>query len=114
MIQFTSKAGGAVALLDADGRHLLQALGKEAQAARGVITPEQLPVAIAALEAAAQAQQSAHQAAVLAAEERAGRGAASAEDERHGPPVSLAQRAYPLLQLLRAAHAAGEPVLWGV
>lgn len=114
MIEFTSKAGGTVSMLAADGRQLLGVLGKDAQAARGVITPEQMGAAIAALEAAGQAQAEAHRAALAAVERRAERDERSAQDERQGAPVSTAQRAFPLIELLKRAQAAGEPVLWGV
>lgn len=113
MIEFSSKAGGSVSMLSADGARLLALLGKEAQAVRGVITPEQLPAAIAALESAGSAQAEEHRAALTALEQR------SEPAERTGPeaqeaPISLAQRAFPLIALMRRAQAAGVPVLWGI
>ena len=38
--------------------------------------------------------------------------AAAEEDEAY--PVSLAQRAFPFIEMLEAAHAAGKDVTWGV
>jgi len=35
------------------------------------------------------------------------------EDERL-PPVGLRQRLWPMIEMLRRAHAAGVPVVWGV
>lgn len=113
MIEFTSKVGGAVSLLTPDARQLLGVLGKDAAAVHGVITPAQLSAAIVALEAAGRAQADTHRAALAAREQRMARDQQTPEDEQ-GPPVSLTQRAFPLLELLRRAEAAGEPVLWGV
>jgi hypothetical protein len=56
-----------------------------------------MPAAIAALQAASAAE-----------------GAAAAADPAADPPVALRQRVWPMIEMLRRAHAAGEPVVWGV
>jgi hypothetical protein len=98
--KFRSKAAGDVIMLGPQGDRLLRLLGRE-PAAKGIIEPLAMPAAIAALEAA------------VAADEAA-RAAAGPPDERLGDPVLLRQRVWPLVEMLRRAHAADEPVVWGV
>lgn len=106
MVRFSSKASGDVSMLDAHAHRLLSILGKP-EAARGVITVEQLPEAIARLDAAI-------------AQEASVREQADDDDERDDDgksdedDVSLAQRAYPLLDMLRRAQARGVDVVWGL
>ena len=89
---FRSKAGADVLMLDAHADAVLQALGREA-AAEGIFLPEQIPAALAAFARLAQP-------------------AAEAEEEGAEPAPGLAQRAWPLLELLRAGHHAARPVTW--
>lgn len=101
---FKSKAAGDVIMLAAVADGLLGIIGKEA-APRGIIEPAAMPAAIAALQAA------------IAEEGGADARSASDQDEpdAHAPrAVSLGARAWPLIEMLREAHAAGEPVVWGV
>lgn len=98
--KFRSKAAGDVIMLGPQGDRLLRLLGRE-PATKGIIEPLAMPAAIAALEAA------------VAADEAA-RAAAGPADERLGDPVVLRQRVWPLVEMLRRAHAADEPVVWGV
>ncbi|WP_425259352.1 DUF1840 domain-containing protein [Rubrivivax sp. RP6-9] len=106
---FQSRATGDVTLLQPDGDALLRLIGRE-PAARGILEPPALP---AALEAIARA---------VAEEER--RTAGDTPGARGGlpddlaeaaeTPVTLRQRTWPLVQMLRSAHAATTPVVWGV
>jgi hypothetical protein len=104
MIKFSSKSSGDFQMLDAHGNALLALIGK-GPAPRGVITPEQIPAAIAKISAASAADQADSKRHAKAQPE----GASETEE-----PISLGQRAFPLLDMLRRAQAAGEPVLWGV
>lgn len=107
LYKFKSKAAGDVIMLQATGDQILQIIGKE-PAARGIILPEQIPLAIAALEQAiAQGQ---------AAAAVAPRGEAQQEPDDTPPSerVSLRQRAAPFIDLLRRAHAADKEVVWGI
>ena len=108
LITFRSKAGGDVLMLSEHALPLLQAAGKPADvsAERGVFTAEQLPAAIQSLEKAI------HAAPGLPDED-------DQDDDDDEPPVhpvsqpvALAQRAYPLLDLMRRAQAAGHNVTW--
>jgi len=104
MITFQSEVGPDVMMFDEVAKRMLAILAKE-PTARGVITVEQLPQAIARLEAA------------IAADHAAAHPPQEDDDEveqGQGGRISLSQRALPLLELLRISLARGKPVLWGV
>ena len=104
--KFKSKAAGDVIMMGPSGDHVLRIIGKQ-PAAKGIIEPDDMPAAIAAVERA-----------IL--EEEAQRKQAEAEAEAEGrtlPPrdsVTLRQRAWPLVEMMRRAHAAREDIVWGV
>ncbi len=97
--KFKSAASGDVIMLAPNAELMLRLLGRE-PAAQGIIEPAAMPGAMAALLAAIE-----QEAATPAPEEDA---------EPLRPPVSLRQRLWPMLELLRRAHAADKPVVWGV
>jgi hypothetical protein len=100
--KFRSKATGDLIMLGPHGDQIMRILGRD-PAPKGIIEPAAMPAAIAALEAA------------VAAEERPADGDEAGDDEARGPrAVSLRQRAWPLVEMLKRAAAAGEPVVWGV
>jgi hypothetical protein len=100
--KFKSKATGDVLMLGPNGDQLLRLLGRE-PAAKGIIELAAMPAAISALEAA-----------VAAAEALAP--AAANEDDEPAPErsVGLKQRIWPMVEMLKRAQAAGEPIVWGV
>jgi hypothetical protein len=101
--KFKSKAAGDLIMLGPHGDQLMRIMGR-APAAKGIIEPAQMAAAIAALEQAI-------------ADEAAPADAADDENENkpEGPrAVSLRQRAWPLVEMLKRAQAANEPVVWGV
>jgi hypothetical protein len=101
--KFKSKATGDLILLGPHGDQILQIIGRE-PAPRGIIEPPAMDAAIAALEAA------------IAAETDAAADPHADEDEAARGPraVSLRQRAWPMIEMLRRARAEGHPVVWGV
>lgn len=110
LYKFKSKTTGDLIMLQPNGRRVLEIIGKETAAGsgdRGIILPEQMPAAIAALEAAI-AQEEADQKAALAA----------ALASNQAPPrfesVSLRQRALPFIDMLRRCQQAGHEIVWGV
>jgi hypothetical protein len=111
---FKSKAAGDVLMLGPSGDQLLRIIGKE-PAAKGIIEPAALPAAIRAIEAAI-AEDEANPA--PAAPARAGAEDVSVQGEGEGAGdgegVSLRQRAWPLLEMMRAAQAASQDIAWGV
>jgi len=103
MITFRSEVGPDVMMFDEIAHRMMDLLGKE-RSAQGVVTVEQLPAAIAALKDAIAKDRATHQ---PQAEEN--------EDEAPASrPVSLAQRALPLVELFEISLARGKPVTWGV
>ncbi len=105
LYKFKSRATADVIMLESNGRQLVQIMGKT-PGQSGIVTVEQIPGAIAAIEAA------------IAAEERAraqAREEAQAQDEDGGDrpeAVHLRQRATPLLDMLRRSAAEGREVTW--
>ncbi|HUG21658.1 DUF1840 domain-containing protein [Piscinibacter sp.] len=104
--KFKSKAAGDVIMMEGSGDHVLRIIGKQ-PAVKGIVEPADMPAAIAAIEAA------------VAAEEEARRQAqADAAAEGKTPPpgdgVSLRQRAWPLVEMMKRAIAADEEIVWGV
>ena len=104
--KFKSRATADLIMLDANARRLLEIMGKSSDDAQGIITVEQIPAAIAALEAAA-------------AEETARRNAQPEDDEQgedadraSHESVGLAQRIVPLVDMLRRSAAEGKDVTW--
>lgn len=105
LVVFRSKAAGEIFYLAENARRLFEIVGKD-PAPRGVITAAQLPDAIARLVAAVE-EEKALQKAAQPQEGEAGTG-----DARRA--VTLGQRAYPLLEMLRAAQKRNVDVTWGV
>ncbi|MBN9206928.1 DUF1840 domain-containing protein [Methylibium petroleiphilum] len=106
LYKFKSKAAGDVIMTGPIGDAVLRTMGKEA-GAKGIVLPADMPGAIAALESAVLAEEQARQQAE--ADARA--------DGKTLPPregVSLRQRAWPLVEMMKRAHAADEEIVWGV
>jgi hypothetical protein len=97
--KFKSPAAGDVIMLGPQGDQLLKLLGRE-PAAQGVFEPADMPGLIASLQAAMDAEPPAPADAV-------GNDAAK-------PDVGLRQRLWPMMDMLRRCHAAGERIVWGV
>lgn len=101
---FKSKAAGDLILLQANGERILQIIGKE-PGPKGIILPEQIPAAIAALEkAVAAAGKPAEK-----TDEPDAENAVAAADR-----VTLHQRAVPFIDMLKRCQAAGKEIVWGV
>jgi hypothetical protein len=96
--KFKSAATGDVIMLGPQGDRLLRLLGRE-PAAQGIIEVADMAAAVAALQAAVAAEESQP---------------APAEDEDKRTPVGLRQRVWPMIEMLKRAQAAAEPVVWGV
>ena len=106
LYKFKSKAAGDLIMLEPNGRRVLQIIGKEA-GPKGIILPEQIPGAIAALEAAVAQEEADHQALADQAQ-------ANGETPPRNEAVSLRQRAVPFLDMLRRCQKAGQEIVWGV
>jgi len=102
LITFRSRAASAIMMLDGPAQRLLEIMGR-LPGERGVITAAQVPQALQQLQAAVAAERAA--------------GSAAPDDPDLPPalrPVELHQRAYPLLEMLRAAAHRGVDVTWGI
>lgn len=108
LYEFKCKVAGTVVMTQPVAERLLKIIGKP-PAPAGVFEPEHLASAIGALQSAVDRDQAG---AVTA-------GQANGDDEeesaRDGSDrVSLKQRAWPLLDLMKTALAAGQRITWGV
>lgn len=106
LYKFKSAVAGDVIMVGPHGDELLRILGRE-PGPQGIVTVEQAPAAIAAIEAAIAAEEAAFVAAESAAR-------AEGLEPPARPGVSLRQRSWPMLELLRQAHRGERPVVWGV
>lgn len=98
--KFKSKAAGDVIMLGPNGDRVLELIGKD-RTPQGIIEPQQMPGAITALMAAVAADDAA----------RAAPDQADAAGKPEG--ISLRQRAWPLVEMMRRALAEDEPIVWG-
>lgn len=106
IVIFKSSVCGDVIMFGDVAARLLKIMGKDAEA-KGIITVEQLPDAIARLRAAAMADKNARAEAMNDESE-------PGDDEARRNQISLAQRAVPLLELLELSLKKSKPVVWGV
>ncbi|MDP3842828.1 MAG: DUF1840 domain-containing protein [Oxalobacteraceae bacterium] len=111
LITFKSKAAAEVVMYKEHAKPILDLLHKDVE--RGVITAAETASAIAKLEAEIAASRLPPTPEQVQHDVAAQDGAAGDDDE----PVEIvafASRAYPLLEMLRAAHRDGRDVVWGV
>lgn len=109
LVVFRSRAAGEIFMFAETAHRIFQILDRK-DAERGVITAEQVPGALAALEAAVEAEKAQLKAAEAAGEEAEREGRDSAGQRA----VTLGQRAFPLIEMLRAAQKKGVEVTWGI
>ena len=110
LIIFKSDASADVIMHGDAGKKLIAACGKDPEDVKGIVTVAQLPDAIARLRAAIEEDR------VRNAPPTEDDEAADREAGRTGmaAPVSLAQRAWPLMDMLERAQREKVPVVWGV
>jgi len=101
--KFKSKSAGDVIMMKSNGDEVLGIIGKSADA-QGIIETADMPAAIAAIERA------------VAADDEFRRQAAEkgGTDGKPGPGVTLRQRAWPLVEMMKRSHAEGNDIVWGV
>ena len=99
--KFKSKATADLIMLGPNGDQLLRLIGRE-PAAKGIIEPQTMFGAIADLQQAVASEEARR-------DEAAGAAAAAAADK-----VGLRQRVWPMIEMMKRAQAAGEPIVWGV
>ena len=99
--KFKSQATGDLIMLGPNGDQVLELLGRT-PSAKGIIEVADMPAAIRTLESAVEA------------DEHLGTKSEAVDDHDDRRPVGLRQRLWPMVEMLRRAHAADEAVLWGV
>ena len=102
--QFRSKAGPDVIMLADLTQRIFNILDRPLEP-RGILTMEQLPPLITALETA-----------ILRDLEERSKSNITEQENTKKPRLTdrLGQRAYPFLELMKQAKAKDEPVMWGV
>jgi len=96
--KFRSKATGDLIMTQPVGERVLALIGKE-RTPQGIIEVDQMPAAIAALESAVAAQ--------------APRAADDDDDAGRTDRVSLRQRVWPMVEMMKRALADKQPIVWG-
>ncbi len=109
LITFKSKAAAEVLMYSTHAKPILDLLGKDV--ARGVITADETGGAIERIESEITARKQAE----AAHDRESGHSHGDGEAEHATADyVSFGTRAYPLLEMLRAANREHEFVMWGV
>lgn len=113
LVTFKSKSAAEVMMYEEHAKRILDLFGKEIK--RGIITPAETARAIALLEAEI-AESKTHPASDEMRRDVTAHHGVDGDDNEHEPHefVSFGTRAYPLLDMLRAAHRDGNEVMWGV
>ena len=106
LYKFKSKAGSDVIMMGPNGDEVLRLIGKD-PTPKGIIEPGAMPAAIAAIERAVAADEAAR-----AQQEAEAQAEGKTLDPREG--VTLRQRAWPLVEMMKRAQRAGHDVVWGV
>jgi Domain of unknown function (DUF1840) len=106
LYKFKSKAAGDVIMTQPVGDRVLQALGRE-HAPQGIFQADHLPSLMAALEQAIETEERLRE-----------RLEAEAQARGETPPpreaVSLRQRAWPLIEMMKRARQEDQDIVWGV
>ena len=98
MYKFKSKATGDLIMTQPVGDRVLSLIGK-ANTPQGIIEVDQLPAAMSALEAAVAAESP--------------KPADGDEQSPRGDRVSLRQRVWPMVEMMKRAAAEKQPITWG-
>lgn len=109
LVVFRSKAAGEIFMFAETARRLFDILGRQ-EAPRGVITAEQVPESLQKLVDAVEEEK----AQLKAAQDEADRADKQGEGEARQRPITLGQRAFPLIEMLRAAQKKKVDVTWGI
>jgi hypothetical protein len=110
LVVFRSKAAAEIFMFAETARRLLQIVGK-ADSERGVIRAAEIADALSRLVAAVEQEKAQLQ------QERARQDLDERAGDAHGErvlPITLGQRAFPLIEMLRAAQRKQVDVTWGV
>lgn len=107
LYKFKSKATGDLIMLQANGRQVLEIIGKDTSSPSGILLPPQMAAAITALEAAVLKEEQAQQSLI---EEAKARGETLPRFEA----IALRQRTLPFIDMLRRCLKEDQEIVWGV
>lgn len=109
LYQFKSPAAGNLIMLEPNGRQMLTIVGKgdPESLIKGILEPQDMPAAVAALQAAIAKDEADWK-------ERVAQAQAKGEKLPRPEAVSLRQRAVPLIEMLQRCHRADKEIVWGV
>lgn len=107
LYKFKSRATADLIMLEPNGRRMLQIIGKSLDEKQGILQPQDMPAAMAALEAAILEEEARLK---RAREEAIARG----EEPLKAEDISLRQRATPFFDMLRRCQKADTEIVWGV
>lgn len=111
LVTFKSKASGNVHMYAEHAKMLLAAIGKSLdppEAPRGIISAADVPAALARLKSAVEASKRSEPKSGDASPEGSG------DQSDDAIPVGLAQRAFPLIDMLERAAKENADIVWGV
>lgn len=111
LVTFKSKAAAEVLMYEAHAKRILDLFHKDLK--RGIITAAEVGAAVATLEAEIAANKAHPAPDEIQHEADAQRGEPD-DEQKAAQFVSFGTRAYPLLEMLRAAHKGGNDVMWGI
>jgi hypothetical protein len=106
LVIFRSKAAAEITMFAESARRIFEIIGRP-ESARGVITADQIPDALQRLTTAVEQDKAQNRASADAADDEA----TSKGLQARG--VTFSQRAFPLIEMLRAAQKKGADVTWG-
>jgi len=106
LYKFRSKAAGEVIMTGPVGDEVLRIIGKE-PAPQGVIVPATMPAAMLAIAEAIAREESQPPQAETGSDEQ---DPDLLRDER----VTLRQRAWPFIEMMKRAHAENADIVWGI
>lgn len=109
LVVFRSKAAGEIFMFTETARRIFDIIGRQ-EAPRGVITAEQVPEALHKLVDAVEEEKAQLKAAQEEADLADKQGAVGDQQR----PITLGQRAFPLIEMLREAQKKKVDVTWGV
>jgi Domain of unknown function (DUF1840) len=106
LYKFKSPVSGDLIMLELNGRRVLEIIGKD-PSPTGIILPEQMAAAQAAIQQAVEREEAQQQAAIQAAKAQG----------KTGPvfeALSLRKRAWPMVVMLQQCAKEKAPITWGV
>lgn len=109
LVVFRSKAAGEIFMFPETAHRIFEIIGRQ-DAPRGVITADQVPESLQKLVDAVEEEKAQLKAAREDAEIADKQGDVSAQQR----PITLGQRAFPLIEMLRAAQKKKVDVTWGI